>query len=106
DDDLLDKEPVDDDDEPQDGEVGQEEDKITLNQVKQWRKVLQSQSSKAESLSAIKSIIKAFRKTVNQTTDTSEDFTSNSMSMLNPSVFNAIINTVLVDLLPALLRFS
>jgi len=100
--DLLDDE-GDDEDESNDKTTKQED--ITLGKVKQWRKVLQSQSSKAQDLSSIKSIIKAFRKTVNQTADTSGDIKPSSMSMLNPSVFNAIINTVLVDLIPALLRF-
>ena len=103
--DILNDEAVDDDDAKEDS-AAEKEIKITLNQVKQWRKVLQSaQSSKAEELSAIKSIIKAFRRTVTQTTDSSEDFSPTSMSLLNPSLFNAIINTVLIDLLPAVMRF-
>ena len=83
----------------------QKDEKITLNKVKQWRTVLESQSSKAEELNTIKSIIKAFQKLVIQTTDMSDDFISNSLSLLNPSVFNAIINSVLTDLLPALLKY-
>lgn len=104
DEDILD-DASEDEGESKDSKTSEEDDKITINKVKQWRKVLQSESSKAEDLNAIKSIIKAFRKTVNQATDTSEDYAPNSMSMLNSSVFNDIINTVLVDLLPALLRF-
>lgn len=94
-------------DEIDDEEVGDEtqSENITLKTVTEWRKVLQNSSAKANCLSAIKSVIKAFRKTVNQTTDTSDNIGPSSMSMLDPSVFNVIINTALVDLLPALMHF-
>lgn len=96
-----------DDDLAQDEEIEEEmkEEKITLKNVNDWRKVLQNPTAKLNCLAAIKSIIKAFRKTVNQTIESTDNVAPNSLSMLDSSVFNAIINTALFDLVPALIRF-
>lgn len=93
-----DKEGVDDED-----EAPEVEEKITSTKVNTWREILQNpESSKADLLVAIKSLIKGFRRTVQQTVDTSGNET---IELLNPNVFNSIINSVLVDLLPALIRY-
>ena len=104
-DDILDEEGFDVEDDKDTIEKVKEEEKITIKTVKNWSKILQSQSTKSEDLGAIKGVIRAFRKTVNQSLDTSDNVSPDMMSMLTPSVFNAIINIVLVDLIPALMRF-
>lgn len=98
----LDK--IEDDEHDSDNEIPQEvEEKITSTKVNKWREILQNpDSSKADLLVAIKSLIKAFRRTVQQTVDASGDET---VEFLNPTMFNSIINSVLVDLLPALIRY-
>ena len=75
---------------------------VTIDNVKEWKQILQNPTTKANCLMAIKSSIKAFRKSVQQTQDISDQMLMKPMAVMNPSLFNMIINTCLVDLLPAI----
>ncbi|XP_027193768.2 nucleolar complex protein 2 [Dermatophagoides pteronyssinus] len=78
---------------------------ITIDNVKEWKQILQNPTTKTKCLNAIKSSIKAFRKSVQQTQDSSDQMLMKPMSVMNPSLFNMIINTCLVDLLPAISHY-
>ena len=80
------------------------EEKVTLARVEQWRSVLQgTTANKADCLTAIRSLVRAFRLAVAQTTDSERTNVRDWLS--SAQLFNAVINTALTDLLPAMLRF-
>ncbi|OTF73900.1 nucleolar complex protein 2-like protein, partial [Euroglyphus maynei] len=78
---------------------------VTIDNVKEWKQILQNPTTKANCLNAIKSSIKAFRKSVQQTQDSSDQMLMKPVAVMNPSLFNMIINNCLADLLPAVSHY-
>lgn len=80
------------------------ESNVSLAKIAEWRAILQNpSSSNAHLFEAIKSIIKVFRKVVGQTLD--EGCAGETADLLSPNIFNAVINSTLLDLLPALMKY-
>lgn len=100
DDDIGDIENLLPEDNDEDDKNDKEDINLTIAKVNEWKIILQNPNSKANCLLAIKSIIKAFRKILMQTTDNSDKV--ESINIVNPKLFNLVINTSIVDLLPAL----
>lgn len=70
-------------------------DKLSVKQIDEWSEEL---NQKAD-IETIKSIVKWFRKAVNQTSGESDG------QLMSTDAFNAIINICLIDLLPAIHKF-
>lgn len=102
DDDVGDIEDIlaEDDDAEDNDEDDNEDINLTVSKINEWKKFLQNPNSKANCLIAIKSMIKAFRKILIQTTDSSDQV--EAINIVDPTLFNLVISTSMMDLLPAL----
>ena len=86
-----------DDEEDDDNQLGRIEknEKISVKTIDEWSVELKERVD----IQKIKSIVRWFRKAVNQTSGESDG------QLITTDAFNAIINVCLIDLLPAILKF-